>query len=130
MFALDTNSLTYFFKGIGRVGERLRRTAPGEVSIPSVVVYELEVGISRSPQPERRRRALASLLEAVSVLPLDAAAARAAAQLRRTLEQAGTPIGPFDTLIAGTALAHSAILVTHNLREFGRVRGLRVVDWY
>jgi len=130
LYALDTNSLIYFFKGIGRVGERLQKTAPDQVSIPAVVVYELEVGISRSPQPEKRRRALADLLEAVRVLPLDEAAARAAAQLRRVLERVGPPIGPFDTLIAGTVLAHSATLVTHNLREFARVEGLRVVDWY
>jgi tRNA(fMet)-specific endonuclease VapC len=40
------------------------------------------------------------------------------------------PIGPFDTLIAGIAVATNATLVTHNLREFSRVSGLKVVDWY
>jgi tRNA(fMet)-specific endonuclease VapC len=64
------------------------------------------------------------------VLPFDEAAARAAATVRRTLEQAGSPIGPLDTLIAGTAIAHSVVLVTHNAREFSRVRGLKMVDWF
>ena len=130
MFALDTNTLIYFFKGIGRVGERLRDTPPQEVGIPSVVLYELEVGVALSPQREKRRRALDSLLLVIRVLPFDEVAARAAASVRRTLEQAGSPIGPLDTLIAGTAIAHSVVLVTHNAREFGRVRGLKMADWF
>jgi len=130
VFALDTNTLICFFKGAGRVGEHLRKTSPREIGIPSVVLYELEVGIALSPQRENRRRALDGLLQATRVLPFDDAAARAAATLRRNLEQAGTPVGPVDTLIAGTAVAHSAILVTHKAGEFSRVRGLKTVDWF
>jgi tRNA(fMet)-specific endonuclease VapC len=130
VFALDTNTLIYFFKGIGRVGEHLRDTSPQEVGIPSVVLYEFEVGVALSRQRENRRRALDSLLQVIRVLPFDEVAARAAASVRRTLEQAGSPIGPLDTLIAGTAIAHSVLLVTHNAREFGRVRGLKMVDWF
>ncbi|MBZ5590813.1 MAG: type II toxin-antitoxin system VapC family toxin [Acidobacteriia bacterium] len=130
MFALDTNTLIFFFKGAGRVGEHLRNTTPREIGIPSIVLYELEVGVALSPQRENRHRALDAFLEVTRVLPFDEDAARAAATLRRTLEQAGTPIGPLDTLIAGTALAHSAILVTRNAHEFGRVRGLKMVDWF
>jgi tRNA(fMet)-specific endonuclease VapC len=130
VFALDTNSLIHFFKGAGRVGEHLRSTSPREIGVPTVVLYELEVGVARSPQRENRRRALEAFLQVTHVLPFDEAAARAAAAARRHLEQAGTPIGPLDTLIAGTAMAHSAVLVTHNTREFARVHGLKVVDWF
>jgi tRNA(fMet)-specific endonuclease VapC len=129
VFALDTNTLIYFFKGAGRVGERLRNTSPREIGIPAVVLYELEVGVALSPQRENRRRALDAFLQVTQVLPLDEVAARAAATVRRTLERAGTTIGPLDTLIAGTALAHSAVLVTHNTRAFGRVSGLKLIDW-
>jgi tRNA(fMet)-specific endonuclease VapC len=130
LLALDTNSLIYFFKGLGRVGEHLRQTPPREVGVPSIVIYELEVGIAQSTKPESRRRALGALLEIATVLVFDEAAARAAASVRFALEKAGTPIGPLDTLIAGTAIAHSAVLVTHNTREFARVPGLKIVDWY
>lgn len=112
------------------MARRLEATPPREVGIPTVVLYELAVGIARSAEPERRRRALATLLQLVRVLPFDEASARAAADVRMRLEAAGTPIGPIDTLIAGTALAHSATLVTHNTREFSRVPGLRIVDWH
>jgi tRNA(fMet)-specific endonuclease VapC len=63
-------------------------------------------------------------------LPFGAAEAHAAARIRLDLEKAGQPIGPMDLLIAATAVEQGAILVTHNAREFRRVRGLRAEDWY
>lgn len=130
MFALDTNTLIYFFKGMGRVSERLLSVAPAKIGIPAVVVYELEVGIAKSGAPERRRAQLDRLLSTVAVLPFDQRAAIAAADVRVSLERKGSPMGPYDTLIAGTALAHTATLVTHNTGEFQRVDGLEVEDWY
>lgn len=130
MHALDTNTLIYFFKGLGRVGERLLSTPPSEIAIPSVVLYELEYGLARSNAPAKRREQLERLLSVVRILPFDAEAARFSGAVRASLERAGTPIGPHDTLIAGTALAFDAVLVTRNTAEFGRVERLRVVDWY
>jgi tRNA(fMet)-specific endonuclease VapC len=130
VFALDTNTLIYFFKGLGGVKDRLFEVSPSEIAIPSVVLYELEIGILESNQPSRRRAQLETLIAVVTILPLDAAAARHAAELSSVLRKGGTPIGPLDTLIAGIALAHGATLVTHNLREFRRVRGLNIIDWY
>lgn len=129
-FVLDTNTLIYFFKGQGRVAEHLLGVSPKEIGIPAVVLYELELGIARSSQPRKRRGQLAAMLTAVSLLPLDRDAARFAAELRVTLESAGKPIGPMDTLIAGTALAAHGTLVTHNTSVFSRVKGLRLADWY
>jgi tRNA(fMet)-specific endonuclease VapC len=130
VLALDTNTVIYFFKGVGRVAENLQREAPREIGIPAVVLYELEVGIARSRRPRQRRESLAALLQVIHILPFDERAARASAELRAELERAGKGIGPMDTLIAGTALAYSAALVTHNAKEFSRVRGLRLLDWY
>ena len=130
MYVLDTNTLIYFFRGQGKVAERLLATPPAEVAIPAVSVYELEVGIAKSTQPAKRRRQFDELLDTVTVLPFDRVAAVAAAGVRSALEKAGRPIGPLDTLIAGTALAHRATLVTHNTREFKRVSKLALIDWY
>lgn len=129
-YALDTNTLIYFFKGMGHVAETLLDTPPVEVGIPAVVVYELEVGIRKSQHPEKRIGQLNAVLRAARVLPFDHACSQAAAALRAELEVQGTPIGPLDALIAGTALAHDAVLVTHNTEEFNRVSALRVTDWY
>lgn len=130
MYALDTNTLIYFFKGIGNVAERLLDIAPSKIAIPTVVVYEIETGIAKSNQPEKRRRQFDALLKAVTLLPFDDMAAARAAATRARLEQSGNPIGPLDTLIAGTALAFDSTLVTHNTREFGRVPDLKLTDWH
>jgi tRNA(fMet)-specific endonuclease VapC len=130
MFVLDTNSLVYFFKGQGRVAERLFATPPSEIGVPAIVLYELEVGIAKSSAPKKRRKQLAELVDLVNFLPFGELEVRSAATLRADLEKRGKPIGFLDTLIAGTAIANRAVLVTHNIREFGRVPGLEAVDWY
>jgi tRNA(fMet)-specific endonuclease VapC len=66
----------------------------------------------------------------MQILPFDAACAQKAASVRSTLEMQGMSIGPHDVLIAAIALCHQAPLVTHNVREFSRVAGLQVFDWY
>lgn len=130
MYVLDANSLVYFFKGMGRVGERLLSTPPREIALPAIVLYELEVGIAKSSSPEKRRVQLADFISVVDVLPFTEAEAKASAKIRAALEKVGRPIGPLDTLIAGTAMSHGATLVTHNVREFGRVEGLTIEDWF
>ena len=130
MLLLDTNTVVYFFKGVGRVAENLLATPPREVAVPAVVAYELEVAVAKSDSPRRRRAQLDELLSRVAVVPFGLDEARSAATIRASLERAGTPIGPLDTLIAGTAVAHRATLVTHNTREFNRVPSLALVDWY
>ena len=130
MFALDTNTLIYYFKGMGRVAARLSECTPAQIGVPILVVYELETGIAKSQQPQKRRAQLDTLLATTKVLPLDLAAARQSATLRASLESKGSPLGPLDCLIAGIALAQGATLVTRNSAEFRRVAGLRMVDWY
>lgn len=130
MIIPDTNTLIYYFKGQGRVAERLWQIPPGELALPAAVLYELEVGIAKSNAPERRRAQLDGLLAWVVVIPFGVLESRHAARIRAALEQRGEPIGPIDTLIAGTALAHDALLITRNLREFGRIPGLRLENWY
>jgi len=71
-----------------------------------------------------------TLLSNVLVLAFDDSVARVAAKVRAGLEEVGRPIGPHDILIAATALAAQAVLVTRNVREFSRVPGLRVENWF
>jgi len=130
MWVLDTNTLIYFFKGEGRVAETLFARRPADIGIPSIVLYELQVGIARSSSPEKRKEQLAELTSVVQVLPFQQQEAGAAADIRAALEKQGTPIGPYDTLIAGTALAHGAVLVSRNTNEFERIDNLRVENWY
>lgn len=130
MYTLDTNTLIYFFKRKGNVAQNFISTSPKDILIPAVVLYELEVGIAKSKQPEKIRKEVDTLISRVKVLPFGEREAKFAAQIRSDLEIQGTPIGPYDILIAGTALSANAILVTHNTKEFERVDELRIEDWF
>ena len=130
MFVLDTNTLIYFFKGEGNVAANLLQTPPKDICIPSIVVYEIEVGIGKSNSPRKRTQQLATLLSTANILPFGLEEAKSAAQIRVNLEQVGKPIGPYDILIAATTLAQGATLVTHNQGEFERIDQLRLIDWY
>jgi len=130
VFALDTNALIHALKGIGQLKQRVEQMRPSDLAIPSVVVYELEFGSLRSRNPKTRKRELNRLLDVLTVLPFDGNAAQCAARIRFELEKSGQSIGPLDALIAGTVLSNGATLVTHNLKEFSRVPGLRVEDWF
>jgi tRNA(fMet)-specific endonuclease VapC len=108
---------------------RIAKTAPSELAIPTIVVYEIEYGTLRSRFPANRRNELERGLRNVRHLPFDTDAAMAAARISVELEKRGAVIGPMDILIAGTALSVGALLATNNAKEFSRVPGLRVTDW-
>ncbi len=130
MFVLDTNTLLDYFRGKGKVAANLLAVSPGEVALPAIVAYEVWVGVLGSQNARRRQAQYEQFLATVEVLPFDSAVGRRAAELRHALERRGEGIGPLDTLIAATALANNATLVTRNVREFGRVPRLKVADWY
>lgn len=130
LFALDTNTVSYYLRDQGRVAQRLLEQSRTSIALPAVVAYELQYGAGRSAAPRSLLARLDDFLANVAVLPFDREAARASARVRLDLERVGSPIGPLDVLIAGSALAHRATLVTRNVAEFRRVAGLRVVDWY
>ena len=129
-YVLDTNTLIYFFKGIGNIQNRLLSFPPNEIGVPTIVLFELEVGIAKSSSPRKRISQLKEFTGLVNVLPFGMAEAKVAAQIRVKLEKKGIPIGPYDGLIAACAKANNLILVTHNTKEFKRIEGLRLEDWY
>ncbi len=130
MYVLDTNTLIYFFKGQGSVAKNLLSTPPGEIGVPAIVLFELEVGLAKSKDPTKRREQLESFIRLATLLPFGLNEAKSAALIRARLEEQGRPIGPFDLLIAGTALAKNGILVTRNTKEFSRIPNLQSEDWF
>jgi tRNA(fMet)-specific endonuclease VapC len=130
MYVLDTNTLIYYFKNQGQVAQNFASVLPEEIIISTIVLFELQVGIAKSASPTKRIQQLQQILNQVNLVQFDRDAAVAAATIRAQLEKQGTPIGPMDVLIAGTALALQATLVTHNVKEFSRVPGLTIEDWY
>jgi tRNA(fMet)-specific endonuclease VapC len=130
VYVLDTNTLIYYFKGLGYVKSHLLSTPPQDIAIPSIVLYELEVGIAKSNSPEKRIKQLKDMCSVINILPFAEKEAKITAQIRAQLEKRGTPIGHYDYLIAGSALANNGILITNNTKEFERVDELKLGNWF
>ena len=135
-----TRSLIAFSESVGAVPsdsgklpaayEIMRQSDPRQFAIPSIVAAELEFGIGNSTVPEKIRLQTERILAPYQILPFDATCARAYGAVRAQLKAADTPIGPNDMLIAATAIANQAVLVTRNVSEFKRVSGLRLESWH
>lgn len=126
---LDTNILSDLIRNPrGGLVQRLSSADPDAICTSIVVACELRFGAKRTGSDVLTNR-VEQLLGALTILPLDKPADRHYADIRTVLEQAGTPIGSHDLFIAAHARSRNFTLVTHNMREFERVPGLRVEDW-
>lgn len=129
-YLLDTCVLSDFARGDPATLTRLKATSPAEVLISSVTVMEVEFGLALNAARARKLApVLRALFGAVTVAAYDSADAHSTAALRAALQKKGRPIGAYDALIAGSALARGLVLVTSNEREFRRVSGLVVENW-
>jgi tRNA(fMet)-specific endonuclease VapC len=128
-YLLDTNILIAMSKERPGLAERLAHYPASAILISSVVVAEIEYGISKSVRQEHNRRVFDALLEGFTVVAFDTVAARRYGPIRAQLEKQGQLIGPYDLMIAAHAQALGAVLVTDNVGEFSRVEELLVDNW-
>jgi tRNA(fMet)-specific endonuclease VapC len=132
-YLLDTNACIAVINGHpATVRARLQKATDGgaHVLVSSVAVFELWYGVVKSAREKFNRQRLATFLAGpIAVLPFENADARAAGTVRAVLEVSGRPIGAYDVLMAGQALHHQLTLVTANVSEFSRVKGLAWQDW-
>ena len=128
-YLLDTNTCIAVMRNHPRVLQRMAATSPGECAISTITGYELYTGIEKCSAPAKERAKVDLLLGTVVHLAFDVDSAKEAARIRAFLESQGQPIGPYDVLLAGHALAVSLTLVTANTKEFMRVPGLSLEDW-
>ena len=130
MYLLDTNIVSYWMRGDADVIARIKEFAPSELSLSAVTLAEIFYGIEKSSVKKKLRRSkiekIASLLR---IFPFDETAAAAYAVLRARMEKKGMVISERDMQIAAIAVTNSLTLVTHNVREFGRIEKLPVEDW-
>ena len=126
-FLLDTNAIIGLLGGNTGVLAGVRRHAPQDFGIPAIAAHELFYGAYRSARQAQNLALLDGLR--LEVVEFDKEDARQAGEVRAMLAATGKPIGPYDVLIAGQALARGLVLVTHNVGEFARVAGLQVEDW-
>ncbi len=128
-YMLDTDIVIYTMKNRpSRIRDSFKKHN-GQMCISSVTLGELIYGAEKSAAPERNLADLESMIARIEVKPFDSPAAIHFGQVRAVLAKAGTPIGPYDAMIAGHARALALVLVTNNQNEFQRVPGLMHENW-
>ena len=129
-YLLDTDtSIAIMNNSPVHVRQQLKKNRVDEVGISTVSLFELQYGVSKSGKHRRNTATLNSFLEYIQVLDWTRECAYSAGNLRAELEKSGNLIGPYDLLIAAHARVLGATIVTHNVKEFRRVSGLRINDW-
>lgn len=129
-YLLDTCVLSDFARGEPRTLARIKGTAPADIAVSTVTVMEVHFGLTLEPERARRLApVMRAMIDAVSVLSYEVEDARATATLRAALQKRGRPIGAYDALIAGCAIARGLVLVTANERELSRASGLEIENW-
>lgn len=128
-YMLDTNICIFTIKNKPQQVRDAFNRHSGQLCISSVSLMELIYGAEKSASPERNLAVVEGLAARLEVMSYDELAATHTGQLRAELARNGTPIGPYDQLIAGHARSRGLIIVTNNRREFDRVAGLRIEDW-
>jgi tRNA(fMet)-specific endonuclease VapC len=127
---LDTNICIYIIKQqIPSVLNRFLDYQIGDIGISSITLSELRYGVAKSKYKEKNTKALDEFIIPLEVVPFDEKAALAYGDVRAFLENAGTPIGSMDSLIAAHALSLGVTLITNNTRKFNRIPQLTLADW-
>jgi tRNA(fMet)-specific endonuclease VapC len=128
-YLLDTNTCIAIMRKHPIALQRMAAVAPADCAISTITTYELATGVAKCSDPIQEGAKVDLLIQTLHQLPFDETAAKEAARARAWLESQGQPIGPYDVLLAGQALALSLIVVTANTKEFSRVPGLVVENW-
>lgn len=130
VWSLDTNAIIALVtRRSDNLMRRVEAAERGSLAVSSVVAHELYYGAYRSRKVAFNLETLRLLFADIEILELDREDARVAGEIRAILARLGTPIGPYDVLIAGQARARGLTLVTNNTDEFARVADLRIDDW-
>lgn len=128
-YMLDTNIVIYTIKNRPDTVQTAFNAHYGQMCISSVTLMELIYGAEKSINPEKNLLTIEGLAARLDVLAYEDNAATHTGQIRAELAKVGTPIGPYDQMIAGHARSQGLILVTNNEKEFQRVDGLRIENW-
>lgn len=126
-YLLDTNAVIALLKGDEALLALLRQHKPRDFAISAVVAHELYFGAYKSERKEENLARLEAIR--IPVLEFDLEDARHSGDIRAYFKREGTPIGPYDVLIAGQARARKCVLITRNMKEFQRVPGLTAKGW-
>ena len=128
MILLDTNVVIAFFNGNQAVLKMIQAEI-GRIALSSLVVAELDYGAKASQKAKENIEKLHRFVDIVRVIPFDIECAKVFGTIKTKLRKIGKPTGETDALIAATAMANKALLITGNRRHFENIEGLKVESW-
>lgn len=128
-YLLDTDTVSFAMRGEGLVADTIRNHSPSDLCISAISAAELRYGADLH-RSNRLHRLITAFTRDIRVLPFSEQAAIRYGVVAAGLLRRGAIIGNLDCLIAAHALAEGLVVVTHNQAHFGRIRGLKIVDWY
>jgi len=128
-YMLDTDTVSFHLQGHGRIFQKILNYHPSSISISSISLAELRFGADRR-KSKKLHALITDFIRDVMVEPFDQASADKYGVISTFLASRGSLISEFDILIAAHALTLDRILVTHNLKHFERIPGLKIEDWY
>lgn len=130
-YLLDTNTCIYFLNRTSeRIVSQFRRLSPSAIKLSTITVAELFYGAEKSKAKKKNWAIIEKFVSTFEILPFDEKSTKIYPKIRASLEKSGIPIGPMDLLIASISLANNFILVTNNVKEFKRVKGLTLENWF
>lgn len=130
MYLLDSNICIYIINKRSRdIVEKIERYSPPDIKLSAISFAELEYGVSKSKNREKNRKALLHFASAFDILSFTDEDAEVYGLIRADLEKNGIVIGPYDMQIAAQALVRDLVLVTNNVKEFCRVKNLKIENW-
>lgn len=129
-YLLDTCVVSDFIKGDPNTLQHLHEKSPNQIAISTITSMEIAYGLALNPERAKKIRLVyQDFLKVINLIPFEDEDAICCGRLRAELQQQGKPIGAYDCLIGSTALNRDMILVSSNLREFSRIKGLQFENW-
>lgn len=129
-YLLDTSICIYFLnKSSENIIARMKSLSPADIKLSSITVAELFFGAEKSKAKKKNQTIVEAFTNNFEQIPFDNKCCRNYAEIRASLEKKGFPIGPNDLLIVSISLAHNMTLITNNVKEFKRVKGLTIENW-
>jgi len=130
IYLLDTNTCIYFLnRSSEKIISQFKKFSPSEINLPSITVAELFYGAEKSKAKKKNRAIVENFISTFEIVPFDEKSCEIYARIRASLEKSGVQIGPMDLLIASISLANNSILVSNNIKEFRRIKGLKLENW-
>ena len=130
MYFLDTNTCIYFLNGTHeKIKNKILSTPPAQIQIPIIVKAELLLGAYKSKKKQSNIEKVENFLQPFEIIPFEDMMSYIYAEIRNEIEKKGTIIGPNDLFIASIVKYHNGVLITNNIKEFERVKGLKIDNW-